>query len=680
MPAANLGGENPLPMLAPRLSATASGEADESVPLEDRCFFGYGLNDGWLPHRGQDDYDRQRSNRDFVAIVLENEFLRATFLPEVGGRLWSLVHKPSGRELLFANPVFQPGNLAVRGAWVTCGIEWNACVYGHAPHTCSPLFAAVVEDAECGSVLRMYEWDRTRCVPFQLDFMLPEGSPLLLVRVRLTNPHSTTIPMYWWSNVAIPASPEVRVIAPAREAYTYDYWGPVKAVSVPHDGNLDLTYPTNIPYAADYFFKVTNGSRPWITALDEEGRGLVQTSTDRQVGRKLFAWGSQSGGDRWQDFLSTPGQRYFEIQAGLARTQLECTPMPPFAQWEWMEAYGLMEADPGKVHGGDWAAAVQEVDGQLERMLTRTSLEERLHRTSAVADRPPHRILHRGSGWGALERIRREQCGETPFCSAALVFDEDSLGSDQAPWLSLLREGALPMCEPEEEPGAWMVQPEWLTSLEISIQTPRGDHWLAHLHLGLMYYARGDVRAAKSAWQESLRRRPSGWTYRNLAALSRTEGRKAEALTHYAAAISMLPQLRPLLVEYCEYLLELGRADAALTLIDQALRAVREHSRIQLLEARAGLMLRMPDRWQKVLGDDYELVDIREGESSLTDFWFDLAKAGLNHGSPTIKHCQQGWRVDPALPARLDFQVAPTPHFDLSAVKNGSQARLTING
>ena len=188
MPAANLGPENPLPMLNPRLSATAGREVDDSVPHGDRTYFGYGLDAGWLPHRGQDDYDRNRTNRDFVALILENEFLQATILPEVGGRLWSLVHKPTGRELLHVNPVFQPANLGVRGAWVAGGVEWNACVYGHSPYNCSSMFAALVEDRHAGNILRLYEWDRTRCVPYQLDFSLPDGSQFLFVRVRLSNP------------------------------------------------------------------------------------------------------------------------------------------------------------------------------------------------------------------------------------------------------------------------------------------------------------------------------------------------------------------------------------------------------------------------------------------------------------------------------------------------------------
>ncbi len=657
MPAANLGGENPLPMLMPRLSATASGHVDASVPVGDRKFFGYGLDGGWLPHRGQDDYDRHQSARDFVSIVLENEFLRATFLPEVGGRLWSLVHKPSGRDLLFANPVFQPGNLAVRGAWVTGGIEWNACVYGHSPYTCSPLFAAAVEDAQFGSALRLYEWDRTRCVPFQLDFLLPDGSPLLMVRVRLTNPNDATVPMYWWSNMAVSASPDVRVLAPAEKAYTYDYWGPVKAVSVPRHAQFDFTYPTEIPYAADYFFRIAAGARPWIAALDADGRGLIQTSTSRQIGRKLFAWGANSGGARWQDFLSTPGKRYFEIQAGLSRTQLECAPMPADAEWEWLEAYGCLVADPEKVHGDDWSVAIQEVNNRLEQLLDPKLLEDCLNETRSLANRSPDRILHRGSGWGALERIRRIQCLEKPMCSSALLFDDDSLTDDQAPWLSLLHDGVFPRKKVVEEPGAWMIQEEWRALLQDSIESPGGSHWLAQLHLGLMHYAQGNVAAANGAWQVSLWCEPSGWTHRNLAVISRLQDRKVDALFHYSQAIEMLPGARSLLVECCEYFLELGLAEQTLNIIDRAPRELRVHTRIRFLEARAGLALRLPARLEQVMREDYELVDIREGESSLTTFWFDLCRAGLNHIHHASNHTCNGCRPNLTVPPRLDFRV-----------------------
>ena len=91
--------------------------------------------------------------------VLENDILRATFLLELGGRLWSLLHKPSGRELLAVNPVFQAANLAIRNAWFSGGVEWNIGFVGHSPFTCSPLFAARVEGPGGAPVLRLYEYE-----------------------------------------------------------------------------------------------------------------------------------------------------------------------------------------------------------------------------------------------------------------------------------------------------------------------------------------------------------------------------------------------------------------------------------------------------------------------------------------------------------------------------------------
>jgi tetratricopeptide (TPR) repeat protein len=672
MPAASLGQENPLPMLTPRLSATAGRSVHDSVPHGDRTYFGYGLDAGWLPHRGQDDYDRHRVNREFVALILENEFLKATILPEVGGRLWSLVHKPTGRELLHVNPVFQPANLGVRGAWVAGGVEWNACVYGHSPYNCSSMFAALVEDHHAGDVLRLYEWDRTRCVPYQLDFSLPNGSQFLFVRVRLVNPLTQTIPMYWWSNIAVPESPDVRVVVPAETAYTYEYWSQVHAVSIPEHPDFDITYSTNIPHASDYFFRIPDGARPWIAALDRDGRGLIQTSTARQIGRKLFAWGTQPGGRRWQEFLSTASHPYLEIQAGLSRTQLECSPMPAGAQWEWTEAYGLMEADPAKVHGADWRAAVSNVAGCLERSLPSQSLEAQLRQSAAIADRAPTKVLHRGSGWGALERRRREKFGAPPFCSERLAFDDESLGVDQEPWLSLLQNGTLPEIESSAEPGTWMIQSEWQELLEASVRESGGDHWLAHLHLGLMYLGVGNSAAAEEAWRRSLMRCPSGWAFRNLAVLCTIKGCYDEAVSYFHKAHLLLPRLRPLIVEYCESLLAANRPQEVLAIIESLPKQIRSHSRLSLLEARAGLARDLPELCRPILRNDYELVDIREGETSLTDMWiaFQSKQTGANNGRD-LKDLNKSIDSPLRLPSVLDFQVVPhenagvVPHYHI---------------
>jgi len=186
---ADLGSESPLPPLHPPVSFACGMKIGDSVPLQARKRLGYGLNTGCLPYSLQDGYNRARHECEMKVAVLENEILKATFLLDYGGRLWSLVHKPSGRELLYVTPVFQPANLAIRNAWFSGGVEWNISLRGHSPHTCSPMFAARVIGGDGSPILRLWEWERLRGIPYQIDFSLPEKSPWLFVHARILNPH-----------------------------------------------------------------------------------------------------------------------------------------------------------------------------------------------------------------------------------------------------------------------------------------------------------------------------------------------------------------------------------------------------------------------------------------------------------------------------------------------------------
>ena len=47
-------------------------------------------------------------DRTFRAHVLENRYLKVTLVPEFGGRILSIIYKPTGREQLYRNPVGVP--------------------------------------------------------------------------------------------------------------------------------------------------------------------------------------------------------------------------------------------------------------------------------------------------------------------------------------------------------------------------------------------------------------------------------------------------------------------------------------------------------------------------------------------------------------------------------------------
>ena len=629
MPAAHLGAENPLPPL-----------------------------DGCMPYRLQDDYDRTKKEREFKAVVLENEVLRATFLTELGGRLWSLFYKPSNRELLYVNPVFQPGNLAIRNAWFSGGVEWNIAVRGHTAYTCSPLFAARVQGDDGLPILRMYEWDRVRMTPYQIDAFLPDDSMFLFVRIRIINPNEHEVPMYWWSNTAVPEKPEVRVLAPAEQAYKYGYQGKMIQVPIPISDGVDLSYPTNSNKSADFFYCIDANQQPWVTALDEQGRGLIQTSTARLKGRKMFVWGMGPGGRHWQEFLSVPNAPYIEIQAGLARTQSEYLPMTAGAEWTWLEAYGLMEADPEIVHKPDWRTAYQSVDRKLKEMMPQELLESELLNSNDMADKPPDEIIQRGSGWGALECRRRERSGEKPFGPPSMVFDDDSFSADQEFWLTLLEDGELPYAEPTALPSAWMVQSEWQKLLQDSVHSGRSNHWLAWLHLGVIYYSEKNIDAARRAWEKSLALEPSPWAYRNMAVLAKHEGRLAEAADLLLAACQMAPQAPSLALECCQALLDTERPQDMLNFLSDLPRHIRDRGRMRVMEARAALKMGHLQTVKEILQSRPLVPDIREGEVTLSNLWFEMHEKRLAAAENVSidDKLRQRVRRDYPPPSWLDFR------------------------
>ena len=209
IPGAPLEGTNPLPMFHNKNEVNAKAHPD--FPAELRVDLGN--RSPILPYKMQDRYSRKRLPLKKKTIVMENEYLIATFWPEDGGRLYSLFDKINNAELLMSNPAYQPGNLALRNAWLSGGIEWNFGSYGHHARTCDHLFAAILKDGNNNDFLRMYEFDRTKNTIYQMDFHLPEGSPVLYSHVKMFNPFDEDSTTYWWTNIAIPEDGNTRVLS-----------------------------------------------------------------------------------------------------------------------------------------------------------------------------------------------------------------------------------------------------------------------------------------------------------------------------------------------------------------------------------------------------------------------------------------------------------------------------------
>ena len=93
IPSANMGMESPLPDIKNNAYIHAQIGVTENVTAEDKKHIGDGMIPTLLPYLEQNGYDRNRADKVYNAVILENDFLKATFLPELGGRLWSLIDK-----------------------------------------------------------------------------------------------------------------------------------------------------------------------------------------------------------------------------------------------------------------------------------------------------------------------------------------------------------------------------------------------------------------------------------------------------------------------------------------------------------------------------------------------------------------------------------------------------------
>ncbi|UNS99760.1 DUF5107 domain-containing protein [Streptomyces tubbatahanensis] len=652
LPVAPLGPENPLPALLPLDEAHTLEESERAaLPAEMARQVEYGPLRSVLPARVFDGYGRRRAPAPLDTLVLENDRLCVTVLPGLGGRVASLFHKPSGQELLYANPVFQPADFALNGAWYSGGIEWNIGATGHTTLSCAPLHAArVPAPGGDGAMVRLWEWERLRDTPFQVDLWLPDESDFLYVGARIRNPHDRTVPVYWWSNIAVPEDEGTRVLAPAEETWYFAYERRLRRIPVPEWRGTDLSYPLHSRFPADYFYEVPEGARKWIASLDEKGQGLVQTSTDVLRGRKLFVWGSGPGGRRWQRWLTEPGTPgYVEIQAGLARTQLEHVPLEAGGEFAWLEAYGPLATDPAAVHGADWAAARGHTEERLEAALPRSCVEEAYEAWRPYADADPEgEPLAVGSGWGALEVQRGG------FTLPGTPFAAETMGEEQRPWAELLRTGALPCGPAGSPPGPTLVAAEWRELLE-SAHAAKGAarHELDH-HLGVAQWHAGDRSQAVRSWERSLDSAQGGarWpALRCLAVADQQEGNTARAAQRSLDAVTdarksldagRVPAraaLGALAREAVEALLAADRPGEAAAVLDELPAAERERGRFRLLRARVLLARGDIAGARAVFDSDFEVEDLREGEEVLSDTWAAL--------------------TDEPLPDRYDFRMRP---------------------
>ena len=133
----------------PKLSTTVQGSIVYPYTMQDHF--------SWT----KDHLSRMKVNRFYKHIFLENEYLKVTCLPELGGRIHSVLDKTENKEMFYLNHVIKPGMIAMRGAWISGGIEWNSGPQGHTVTAVSPVDALTGATRTARSGSKSTTWRRS---------------------------------------------------------------------------------------------------------------------------------------------------------------------------------------------------------------------------------------------------------------------------------------------------------------------------------------------------------------------------------------------------------------------------------------------------------------------------------------------------------------------------------------
>jgi tetratricopeptide (TPR) repeat protein len=270
------------------------------------------------PYTMLDDLTDRRETKSYQAVFLENEYLKAIVLPEMGGHLYSLYDKVNKREVLYRNNVVKYGLVALRGAWVSGGIEFNF-PNGHSVVTVSPVAFTTFQSPDGSATVVVGDTDQVTEMHWEVAMTLHPGQARLEEQVTLFNDTPFSNLYFFWENTAVPASEDMQFVCPMREAYPHvigEVW------SFPlHDG-ADHSWYKNVRQPTSLFGRHVH--RDFFGAYyHKSDYGVVHVADFREVvGKKTWTWGVADDGLIWTDLLTDHDGAYNEIQAGRYETQM----------------------------------------------------------------------------------------------------------------------------------------------------------------------------------------------------------------------------------------------------------------------------------------------------------------------------------------------------------------------
>jgi hypothetical protein len=264
--------------------------------------------------------------KQYRFIALENARIRVAICPDLGGRVTSIIHKASTKEVLYVPGVIRPTRILPRFCFVAGGIEVSFPI-AHSPTQTERVLYKIDRTNE-----RVYVTCGERELRFgmqwSVEYSLGADDECLTERAVFHNPGTSPYPWMSWSNAALPSAPDTEFHFPKGEVLSHS-----SRLEVIDWQRAGPKQESDIAEMTGYFWKTKDVNAFGAFTLSF-GTGLYHIAEAALApGMKLWSYGV--GADRaWATLSTAAGNPYIEIQGGpMADQSIKLELQPQETRW-----------------------------------------------------------------------------------------------------------------------------------------------------------------------------------------------------------------------------------------------------------------------------------------------------------------------------------------------------------
>lgn len=296
------------------LPVSEEGNPDPNPPFDQQATTRFNY-----PYTLREKLTGERRKHDLRAIYLENEYLKCSVLPDIGGHVYTCIDKISGQPMFYANQSLKKAEIGYRGAWAAFGVEFNFPV-SHNWMSMSPVDFSYAKNNDGSASVTVGNIDRVYCMEWSVELVLRPGSTVLEQHVRLSNRNDIRQRFYWWSNAGVRIWDDSHIQYPMRYAAEHGF-AAIEKWPIDAQGK-DLSIIKNQTDGPVSMF--VHGSREDFMGIwnPHSNSGTAHFARyDELPAKKIWSWGVDADGLDWRNALSDDNSAYAEVQGGLFRNQ-----------------------------------------------------------------------------------------------------------------------------------------------------------------------------------------------------------------------------------------------------------------------------------------------------------------------------------------------------------------------